>query len=595
MTRTPQRQVGVTAGSTGAMMKALEEVAGNLQSPRLGSKELQEAGSVASKEAGSKELLEEDDEPMERREENAGELQEHEAGSVNLQEQGGSVLRILSTLTPWYRLSRRQEQDVTGSVELQEENLEAGSADLRGLEAGSGDLQEKETGSAKLQEAVSVDLQEQETVSVEFQEKETGSGELQEAGSRKIQEAVAKNLQEPETDLEEKMRKNLELFETSIKKPDVASTLSLFDELPERRGSYKLLYEHLKEEVLSLKSVIENGSAENSRMKDVIERGRKYDIDRKEYIIKLEKTVAACDVSMTEKLLTDNERLRNLNNALEEKVAKLQSEQTESEDVIKVFTEAESLEEVEDKEEEEVQEESTNTMNHDILSLATMKESGHERTSPQESFKPKPKPRTSLLDKQFKCLVCKLVCNTEEKLQRHMVNHDEDGDWTCDGCSYQSREQNDLLNHLLEKRDHSTALLDHLLNKNIYDRRDKCTICGELFGSKTELHNHLNTKHKTYKPCNKMPACDGEGCRYNHDEVTPGAHLCYQCGDEYASKIELMNHMKSTHVMPFCKHYKKGNCTFNGRCWYSHMRKDHDSVAKSTQPKPKDPIPNIEY
>ena len=84
-----------------------------------------------------------------------------------------------------------------------------------------------------------------------------------------------------------------------------------------------------------------------------------------------------------------------------------------------------------------------------------------------------------------------------------------------------------------------------------------------------------------------MLECSGEGCRYNHNQVTPGAHLCYQCGDEFESKIELMNHMKSIHVMPVCKHYKKGNCTFGGRCWYSHMVKDHNNGAQSTQPKPK--------
>ena len=207
-------------------------------------------------------------------------------------------------------------------------------------------------------------------------------------------------------------------------------------------------------------------------------------------------------------------------------MAKLESEQKESEEVIQALTEEESEEEeVDEANAQGVSQENLNTMNPDIISLASMKESGHERISPQDGFKPKPKPRTSLHKEKFKCSFCKLVCDTDDKLSRHMVNHDENDDWTCDGCSYQSGEQNDLLNHLLEKRDHSTALLDHLLNKNIYDRREKCTICGELFGTKTDLHNHLNVKHRTYKPCNKMPTCDGEKCRYNHDEVTPGASV----------------------------------------------------------------------
>ena len=459
-----------------------------------------------------------------------------------------------------------QEQEVgpsklkeAGSVELQEQGT--GSEELQKQRASSGDLQEeKDTGSARLQEARSGELQEQEAESARLQEAK--SVKLKEAGSVELQEVQEQGfgpgeLQEQGAGLEDKIRKNLEIFETSIKQPDVAKTLFFYDGLPERRGSYKLMYEQMKED--------------NAHMKGVIERGMEDNISMKDYIIKLEKTVAACDLKMTENLLIENERLRILNTNLEEKIVKLESEQTDSEEVIKAFTEVESEEEVEG--------------NPDIISLATMKESGHDRVGPQEGFKPKPKPRTSLRNKQFKCSVCKLVCDTEDKLERHMVNHDKDGDWTCDGCSYQSGEQNDLLNHLLEKRDHSATLLDHLLNKNVYERKEKCTICGELFGTKTDLHNHLNKNHKTYKPCNKMPECSGDGCRYNHNQVTPGAHLCYQCGDEFESKIELMNHMKSIHVMPVCKHYKKGNCTFGGRCWYSHMGKDHNNGVQSTQPK----------
>ena len=211
---------------------------------------------------------------------------------------------------------------------------------------------------------------------------------------------------------------------------------------------------------------------------------------------------------------------------------------------------------------------------HNVADLQRMKNSGHNRESPQtESASKTNRSHKQIHVLEFKCAVCKLERDSKARLERHMKNHIEDRDWTCDGCAYQCSDQNDLLNHLLEKRDHSTTLLDHLLNKNVYDRRDKCNLCGEMFESKTSLHSHLLSNHKTYKPCNKMPNCTGEECRFNHEEVTEGVHLCYQCGYESLSRSELMGHMRQEHTMPVCKHYLKGKCTFHERCWYSHENK----------------------
>ena len=125
-------------------------------------------------------------------------------------------------------------------------------------------------------------------------------------------------------------------------------------------------------------------------------------------------------------------------------------------------------------------------------------------------------------------------------------------------------------------------ILDHLLNKNVYERKEKCKLCGDLFESKTDLHNHLLTKYKTYKPCNKIPSCSGLECRLNHDEVSEGAHLCYQFGDEFNSRIALMEHMKVNHKMPPCKHFKNGNCTYCEKCWYP-MKTQHINQQRYLQ------------
>ena len=222
----------------------------------------------------------------------------------------------------------------------------------------------------------------------------------------------------------------------------------------------------------------------------------------------------------------------------------------------------------------------------DGADMIRMKNSGHDRVNPQVLAQPK---STGADKSEFKCGVCNLMRDSKDKLDRHMKNHKDEGDWTCDGCSYQSNEQSDLLNHLLEKRDHPANLLNHMLNENVYERWEKCNICGEIFETKTSLHGHLLDKHKTYKPCNKMPVCSGEGCRYNHDEIRQGAIICYQCGDDFESKLELMKHMKNNHVMPVCKHFQNGRCTFFGRCWYAHEVNPHQGTrqapVKSTNPK----------
>ena len=423
VTRTPQVKIPRTlqrkqAGdSTGAMLEALEEAAGSLQSPGVTlqdrAKELQEAtaagsvaavsaaGSVAAVSAAGSvaagsvvagsvvdgsvtagsvtagsvtagsvlapqvpkevprsqkvpledDLLEDEDEAMELRKEKSGSEEPNKeieivdgseeplaVGSVKLLQQEGTVLRILSTIKPWYRIPQSQEQEAgsesdgwqgqeAGPKEHQE--LAIGSKEHKEQVAGPIELHEQETGSRELQENGSRELQEQETTgSCELQEQEavstkkqeltTGSVEKQEqeAGSKEQQEQKAGLItsqvpsEAPRDGVEEKMRKNLEMFENTMKHPVVANTLILFDNLPERRMSYKLLYEGLKEDVQSLKNVIDLGSKENEHMKD--------------YIVKLEKTVAACDTKTTEKLLNENARLKNLSEELMEKVTGLE-------------------------------------------------------------------------------------------------------------------------------------------------------------------------------------------------------------------------------------------------------------------------------
>ena len=366
-----------------------------------------------------------------------------------------------------------------------------------------------------------------------------------------------------------KTQNNLELFERSIVNPNVAKAINAYDDRPETRISYKLMYDELLKENQSLTEIIKHGRVANTNMQAKL--------------VQYEKAFQACDTKTTEKLLETNVGIKNETEFLRERVKKQNEEIDTLRDVVKELTDDSNKKDItstpraagtlitqatlvdEDTEILQVDAEAAEEVN--VSDLLKMKKSGHDRVSPQVLSQPK---STEAKNTEFKCGVCKLVRDSKAKLERHMKNHNDDGDWTCDGCAYQTSEESNLLNHLLEKRDHSTKLLDHLLNKNVYERREKCTLCGDLFQSKTNLHDHLLIDHRTYKPCNKIPSCTGLECRFNHKEVGKDVHLCYQCGDEFNSRIGLMEHMKNNHEMPPCKHFRNGNCTFRDKCWYSH-------------------------
>ena len=53
----------------------------------------------------------------------------------------------------------------------------------------------------------------------------------------------------------------------------------------------------------------------------------------------------------------------------------------------------------------------------------------------------------------FKCQICNVVQNTKRKLERHLENHDEDGDWICD-CEFQTNDYFVLRRHLKQFKTH---------------------------------------------------------------------------------------------------------------------------------------------
>ena len=96
----------------------------------------------------------------------------------------------------------------------------------------------------------------------------------------------------------------------------------------------------------------------------------------------------------------------------------------------------------------------------DALLLSKNKDFGFRRSNPNEkAILPTPKPRKYVLAKpptksaeseetEYVCQIqnCKLIRESKEKMERHMLNHYKEGLWTCDNCSFQTYN----LNHNLE-------------------------------------------------------------------------------------------------------------------------------------------------
>ena len=226
------------------------------------------------------------------------------------------------------------------------------------------------------------------------------------------------------------------------------------------------------------------------------------------------------------------------------------------------------------REEAKKNEEEANRRKEEVDSaerLVQMKASGFQRPNPQTQAQVFKTPAVQTTPSYYKCDICKLMRDSKEMLDRHMKNHTEDGDWTCDGCAYQSISKDGLVNHLLEKRDHSSVLLEHLLEKEVFNKKEKCKLCPEEFSTRDELKTHMKRNHRTFKPCRNGDSCTwGEDCIFNHTPVREGCFLCFDCGEEFKSKYDVMVHRKNNHRTGPCKNMQNGVCNFGDRCFYSH-------------------------
>ena len=130
---------------------------------------------------------------------------------------------------------------------------------------------------------------------------------------------------------------------------------------------------------------------------------------------------------------------------------------------------------------------------------------------------------------RFKCEICGKTRNTRSKMEKHMIDHEEDiedGSSTCSKCSFQTRNREDLVNHI--SRAHGIKI------------QEKCNQCGDKFETQRELSRHIKENHKGHKPCHyfKEDRCDfdTDECRFKHIKLKHGEHICYTCGLIFISR-----------------------------------------------------------
>jgi hypothetical protein len=108
----------------------------------------------------------------------------------------------------------------------------------------------------------------------------------------------------------------------------------------------------------------------------------------------------------------------------------------------------------------------------------------------------------------------------------------------------------------------------------------KCQDCEEQFSSRWNLMNHQKENHPSQSPCkyNLQNKCKftAEVCWFKHTDSSEGSSeviSCYNCGNIFRNKSEMMIHRKKVHitVIRVCSNFKNNQCKFDDdKCWFLH-------------------------
>ena len=151
--------------------------------------------------------------------------------------------------------------------------------------------------------------------------------------------------------------------------------------------------------------------------------------------------------------------------------------------------------------------------NADLKTLFSGKNCGFTRVGPQAS--PIVKNNIAVDDavNDSKCKICGMLCENMVHLNDHMRVHTEDGDWTCNNCSFQTNSKPSLRKHLqLTKHVSPLISLESNSQSNLENnmkpanhsssnisplKQISCKQCDKIFNKIEDLKTHRITNHKT--------------------------------------------------------------------------------------------------
>ena len=223
----------------------------------------------------------------------------------------------------------------------------------------------------------------------------------------------------------------------------------------------------------------------------------------------------------------------------------------------------------------------------DIEFLDQMKKRGFSRKSPQDQSVPK------TTQKEFKCIYCDHVANSQGDLKKHFHNNHsvkagqnmnkvkQMEEYNCTECDFQGSEEIHLRKHIN---------LKHTRKDINNDGAIKCRTCGDNFNEKWDLMKHRKTDHPgTVAYCTKFEAgnCsfNAEFCWWSHEKKEQMENIqCFFCGSAFMSKSELMSHRKQVHssIIRPCTNNLNGGCRFQEKfCWFSHKIESDNKRAQN--------------
>ena len=218
---------------------------------------------------------------------------------------------------------------------------------------------------------------------------------------------------------------------------------------------------------------------------------------------------------------------------------------------------------------------------------------------------------TNSIKSTYRCKICDFGADSVPKIKEHMEFHNEDGDWLCMKCDFQTNKLESFKNHIdsihipnnssnqcdvemrsvISPRKHQimenncdncdfTSLDPHAMKLHKVSHRStsviKCSTCDEVFDDYSKLSTHKKLKHRSFKLCKyfELGSClFGDNCLYSHKKLEAGQLRCFDCGDEFQEKHNLMLHRKNAHRSgSVCKNYLSDSCRFsNESCWWIHQ------------------------